>query len=251
MALCIGFSSNVSAKVINHNFDVFIGGMNGINVSVDIDMQKTSYKFLADVTTKGITAAMYPLIASYDTMGRIEGNRFVPESFFETNKVKERVKTKKLVFNKEGAPIAKIKTRNGVEMKKPFGNPEEAVGAVDFQTAYTNLLHKYVNEDSCDGTYAVYDGKIRFDVIFNDLGDDTISKSKYSDMAGKFRKCKIFIDGKGKKSNNFLLKLGSDKPVNFWVKKTEDGTLPIVARIQAKKTGFGPVVVYLRDYEIK
>ncbi len=243
-------SFDVEAGIVNHKFKVEIGGMDSMDVTVDFDLVKNAYRFKTWVKTIGVVSWVNSMKASYESRGKIKEDKFIPVTYLETNKSGDRYKTREFIYE-NGVMVSRFKTRNGNKMFNDLRGNKDAVGAADFQTAYSYILNKYITEGNCNGGMAVFNGKIRFDVNFKDLGDEKLKNKKYPELSGEFRKCQVYIDGHGQKSNNFLLTLSADRPIYFWMKKSDDGKLPIVSKIYVDSTGYGSVDVNLVKYEIE
>ena len=97
----------------------------------------------------------------------------------------------------------------------------------------------------------VFDGKRRFDVIFKDEGQDTLSKNEYSPFSGNATKCSMYIDKLNSKDDDLMWELTSKHPVYFWIMEDKESKMPFIAHVLVEDTPLGRLDVYTKNITVK
>ena len=97
----------------------------------------------------------------------------------------------------------------------------------------------------------VFDGKRRFDVIFEDQGRENLSKAEDFPFEGEAAKCSMYIDKLNSDGDDLLWQLSSDKPIYFWIMKDSASGLPFIAQIKIDDTPLGRLDVKTQKITVK
>jgi len=112
--------------------------------------------------------------------------------------------------------------------------PEEMVDTVDPVFPMVDALGRVEAGGVCTGTYRVFDGERRMNVILEDEGDEILQADRDWTYSGPARRCRLRFQRIG----GFLLE--SDSPVQareneydrtIWVARLEDGMAPVRLRV--------------------
>jgi hypothetical protein len=64
---------------------------------------------------------------------------------------------------------------------------------VDPQTATLALLRRIANGEACTGTERIFDGRLRYDLDFTDLGTETVARARATLYGGPTRVCEALV----------------------------------------------------------
>lgn len=245
------FVKNAEAFRVVHDFDVFIGSFNASRTDFSYTLSSDGYEVRSDVRTHGIFDTLYPFEAIYSTTGIIKKKgELQTKNYKYSSKSRFNKRTKELVYDDKGNPIYRLTSKNDKQKKTVIDQAKNEKGTTDLQTVIAELVLQYNKMKFCDSRMEVFDGKRRYDVIFKDEGEETLSKNKYSPFEGKASKCSMYVDTLGVEGDDLLWKLSSDKPVYFWIMENENKR-PFIARMEIKDTPYGALKIYTRNVKIE
>ena len=249
VAVILNFISSVKAAEVTHEFKVFIGPFDASRTTFSYTLTPNSYSVKSEVKTAGMFNSLYPFKAKYFTDGKIKNNQLETAHYHYSSQSRFNNRHKELVYNEQGIPVYRISGKNNKEKKVKLEDSPKNQGTTDLQTVFAELAKQYNEVRFCDSRMQVYDGKRRFDVIFQDEGKEEISANEHSPYSGQATKCSIYIDKLGEKGDDLLWQLTSDRPIYFWI--LEHQGKPFIARVLVKETPLGRLEVYTSKVSVK
>lgn len=249
LSYCL-FINAAFAYSVEHKFMVTIGPFEASKTGFTYTLSPDSYKVESMAETFGLFDTLYPFRANYFTSGKIKQQDFITSDYHYISKSRFNTRTKKLIYNDKGLPTQRISSKNDNQKKVSIINEPENQDTTDLQTVFAELAHQYSIYKFCDSRMRVFDGKRRFDVIFQDEGQEEIIPNQYSSLSGKATKCSFHIDKLDSKGDDLLWKVTSDRPIYFWLMEDEKQK-PFIAKISLEKTPLGPLDVYTTEVKIK
>lgn len=243
------FLLSFDAHAINvvHNFDVSIGSFDACHTNFEYGINKTEYKIQSKVQTKGMFNKLYPFKAQYSTLGRVEHDKLETSSYKYTSKSRFNLRTKELIYDNNGNPVYRISSKNGKEKRNEIEKNIKNSDTTDLQSVFAELAKQYNNLKFCRAKMEVFDGKRRFDVIFEDEGKTELQTPFFE---GPATKCSMYIDNLGAKGDDLLWDISSDKPIYFWLMEDKETKAPFIAKIEIKDTILGRLQVITSKIEV-
>lgn len=238
---------NANATTVKHQFEVSLGVFDAFQSQFEYGIDKNNYHIDSKVNTQGALKMLYPFEAEYQSGGRIENEKLVPQVYKYKAKSRSNVRTKELVYSKTGVATYRISSKNGKENKVALKEEDKNQGTTDLQSVMAELVMQYNTLRFCDSRMEVFDGKRRFDVIFTDETKEDI-KTPYHQ--GEAHKCAMYIDSLGSKGDDFLFKLTENKPVEFWLMQDEKSGAFFIAKILVSDTSLGDLTVLTNQIEV-
>lgn len=244
-------ASPAQAFSIRHEFFVTVGAFDASKTEFAYTIAPSSYQISSKVSTNGFFDTVYPFKAEYLTAGTISGNKMTATDYNYTSTSRFNTRSKKVVYNAKGEPLYQISSKNGKSKQRDFEPSPDPADTFDLQTVLAKLTRQYNQLGFCDSRMAVYDGKRRFDVIFKDEGQDTLSANKHSFYSGSAAKCSLHIDKLLSEDDDTLWQFSANKPIYFWIARDETSKHPFIARILIKDTPLGELNAYASKITVK
>ncbi len=239
---------NASAKTVTHNFGVSLGVFDAFETTFEYGIEDNSYHTDSFVETQGTLGLLYPFKVNYKSKGQIVQESLSPQSYRYDSQSRFNKRSRELFYDAFGNPTHRISTKNGkphrVDIKKTAKNK----GAIDLQSAFTKLALQYNALRFCDSRMPVFDGKKRFDVIFNDEGKEELQTPHFKGYA---HKCSMYIDSLGAKGDDLLWELTLNKPVTFWIMKDAQTNVNFIAKVIVPGTALGDLEVVTKKISVK
>ncbi len=239
------------AFTLEHDFKVQIGPFDASRTLFRYGLDKDNYLVSSEVKTSGLFDTLYPFRAEYATTGKINGKNLETRSYKYASKSRFSRRTKELVYNESGQPVYRLSSKNGKEKRVDIEQSAEYKGTTDLQTVFAELARQYNELGFCAARMEVFDGKRRFDVIFEDQGRENLSKAEDFPFEGEAAKCSMYIDKLNSDGDDLLWQLSSDKPIYFWIMKDSASGLPFIAQIKIDDTPLGRLDVKTQKITVK
>ena len=236
---------------VTHHFDAVIGIFNAGEADFCYRVNPKDYAVQSDLYTKGIFDTLYRFKAQYFTAGKIVDNVMKTQDYSYKSQSRFNDRTKKIIYDQDGTPLQYTYRKNKKEITRPITLPEDSDNTTDLQSVLAALARQYLQKGFCHATRKVFDGKRRYNVIFEDLGREWLSKNERSPFFGAAVKCSMSIDRLKHESDDMLWKISSDSPVYFWIMQDETTGVPFIARINITSTPLGEATVYTTKIEVK
>ncbi|MDD9901260.1 MAG: DUF3108 domain-containing protein [Alphaproteobacteria bacterium] len=235
------------------NYDIYAGGFKALYAHLDMDIDKKAYDLALTAETQGFIGKLFPWKGDYTTSGKTDDGTLIPSLHTSTSSWRKKVKITEMHFNPKGKVLktsTQVKGHNKIDRNI---RPELAADAVDMLTGVLMLFQQTKNAEKCEGSYPVFDGKRRFNVVLKDAGIDTIRKTKYSQFSGDAMKCTIRVEPvagfkRVDSQRGWMLVQNHteerDKPPTIWLAQIADNGPVVPVRMEIKSE-YGAVVAHL------
>ncbi len=243
--------SKVQAATVEHDFTAILGVFNASTTKFTYELSPKNYAIRSEVKTAGVFDTLYPFKAIYSTTGNIKDKDFETTSYKYQSQSRFTKRTKELVYNDKGDPIFRLSSKNDKAKKVEITPDVNNKDTTDLQTVFAKLAKQYNELKFCDSRMEVFDGKRRFDVIFKDEGQDTLTKNEYSSFEGPAVKCSMYIDKLNSKDDDLMWELTSKHPVYFWIMEDKESKMPFIAHVLVEDTPLGRLDVYTKNITVK
>lgn len=244
------FSLPVNALSVKHNFNAFIGPFNASIADFEYQLDNKKYAVKSKIKTHGLFDTLYPFEAIYSTTGFLKKNKMQTDTYKYQSQSRFSKRTKDVIYSSQGIPLQIISSKNGREKIKKVNTTENIDDTTDLQTVVASIANQYNKVKNCNAKMRIFDGKRRFDVIFEDLGTDNIKKDENSPFYGEATKCSMYIDKLKEDGDDMLWQLTSDSPIYFWIMKDKNTQAPFIAKINVEDTPLGEMNVYTTNIEV-
>ncbi|MGD9639462.1 MAG: DUF3108 domain-containing protein [Alphaproteobacteria bacterium] len=239
-----------NTKNVSVNYNLYAGGIKGVAVNINILWSNNHYQLTTTTKTEGVIGFLYPVVATYFTKGIVKDNQAYPEKYVATSISRGSEKVKELKYDKQGRVIERVNIKKGKEISREVDDDMGKGSSLDYQSVLAMMLKRIDDGLDCNQTYTAFDGKRRYTMIFEDLGIDSLEKTRYSDFEGKAKECSLLVEpfnGDYPDNSWFWYRSGKDtkqKPMKFWTAKISGLTVPV--RIEIDSLGFGTIIAHMQ-----
>jgi Protein of unknown function (DUF3108) len=225
----------VQARAMKLDYDIYAGGL--FLVSGEMKLNLGSDHYTAGVEAKGgrlvDLLSRWSYKASAD--GRVEnGVKVAPEEFRSFRSQRKRKRALNMDYDKDGN-VAVMADPPQSELSANAVAPEFRPKTLDPVSAMVGVIAAN-SASGCTGTFPVFDGRRRYDVIVTSNGTDTLEKSSRNMHAGEAEKCTILLRPvagfERDRDEEDFFRYGIDRTATAWFAKPLAGGPPVPVRIQ-------------------
>ncbi len=232
-ALLIAFP--VQANAMKLDYDIYAGGLFLVSGEMKLDLGRDRYS--AGVEAKGgrlvDLLSRWSYKASAD--GRVEnGVEVSPEEFRSFRSQRKRKRALNMDYDNAGNVAVKAEPPQS-ELSANAVAPEYRPNTLDPVSAMVGVIAAG-SASGCAGTFPVFDGRRRYDVIVTSNGTETLQKSSRNMHAGEAEKCTILLRPvagfERDRDEQDFFRYGTDRSATAWFAKPLAGGPPVPVRIQ-------------------
>ncbi|HCM83011.1 MAG TPA: hypothetical protein DIS76_00410, partial [Rhodospirillaceae bacterium] len=233
---------------VDAQYAIYGGGMHLIDAELKIDVDKKHYDSTLTARTMGVIGKIFKWWNNVSSKGNVEPRKLQSTQHISENSWMGDRRSVTLIYDGKG----------GFEKKETFPAPaaenreevaeELTKNTQDVMSAALTLLQRVSLGENCNQTIAVYDGRRRFNLKFNEIQFEKLPEIRYGIYQGAARRCDMTIErvaGYWKKYQTEWTEDGDAKMrVTFWLAPLTPGgpEVPVRARTYGD---FGTVFVHL------
>lgn len=192
------FEAAVNYKVehehkLSLKYDVYAGGFEALNASLVMDLDRHAYDMKLKASTQGFIGSLFPWQASYDTSGHAANGKLIPNVYTERSSWRGAEKVTEMDYAPNGK-VLKSTTQDGKKTTVDRDiNQVLSANTLDILTGTLVMLQTAKNTNKCQGSFPMFDGKRRFNVVLKDDGKETLQASRYSSFSGEALRCTLEV----------------------------------------------------------
>jgi hypothetical protein len=225
----------VQADAMKLDYDIYAGGLFLVSGEMKLDLDRDRYS--AGVEARGgrlvDLLSRWSYKASAD--GRVEnGVQVSPEEFRSFRSQRKRKRALNMDYDKAGNVTVTAEPPQS-ELSANAVAPEFRPNTLDPVSALVGVIAAG-NTSGCAGTFPVFDGRRRYDVIVTSNGTETLRKSSRNMHAGEAEKCTILLRPvagfERDRDEQDFFRYGTDRRATAWFARPLAGGPPVPVRIQ-------------------
>lgn len=177
-------------REVKLTYDVHIGGVRAVSLDLAIGLAADAYQVKVRFGTDGWIGRMVDWQMDANSSGRIEDGTIRPVSAGSASRWNRKERLIGLSYSPEG--VVDI-----VRAEPPVGDGKDGIpdawrrNTLDLASAVLTLVRGVERGGRCGGTLPVFDGRRRYDLVAEDLGEDTIRRTRYGIYSGKAVACRL------------------------------------------------------------
>lgn len=248
------------AKPTDHKlvYDVYAGGIHAVEATFYLDVhQSTAYGAFLEAQTRGFLGKLAPWQGTFESYGWHVGNSdYRPKLHKSTATWREETEVKEYTYDKDRTFQSLVVQEHGKLPRQEDKDESLTDGTTDVLSAALSVFENVADNDVCEGSHDVFDGKRRFQLVFDHEKILDIKPSKYNVYAGTATQCTVEVvpvSGEWHEKPRGWLSIqeqGRERGTmpTIWVAPLIEGgpALPVKIRI---KTAYGTLFMHLADYE--
>ncbi|WP_420562230.1 DUF3108 domain-containing protein [Thalassobaculum sp.] len=229
-------------------YEVYFGGLHILSAESEFAPDSSSYAVTAKAQTRGILEVFFDWRGETRSAGRFDADRAVPGRHTNFGWRGDEQRSVILTYGPDGEVI-ETSIDPAPDPEEVTALPEDAeIGTIDPLTVIAQLSRTMSQTGTCDGEFAVYDGRRRYDLRVTDRGTETLPPTSYSIFSGEAKSCQVeyaMLGGQRKDPNKYS-KTARDRVV-YVARPVKDGpAIPVALKIE---TDFGTLMAHLTGVE--
>ncbi len=238
-------------------YSVYAGGIHAVEAELMLqDDHPERYRMALHAKTRGFLAKLAPWSGTFETEGWREEGELQPELHRSTSTWREDTQVKEYTYTKEGGFVGLSIVEEGVDKTPDNINEELTENTTDSLTAALLVMQSVREKGACEGRSEVFDGKRRFELVFRNKGERTLSKSRYNLYSGPAVLCEVEVEPKGgewhKRPRGWLSIQEQGRKRDYlpklWLAHVEEDGPAVPVKIMVK-TDYGALMAHLTDYD--
>lgn len=172
-------------------YDIYFGGFYVLRTESHITMSPLKYKITSHSQTKGALSFFFDWMGEASSEGIFDKRQAVPKFHKNIGRRANIIRTTELTYDNKGALVSSKVTPAADLLEVTELPPKPGLGTIDPLSIIAHLSYAIKNDGSCNGTFAVFDGRRRYNLKISDKGTTTLSKTPYSSFHGTALACKV------------------------------------------------------------
>ncbi len=236
-------------NLLKLGYQVYVGGLNAFAFTVDVALDGDRYRLSGAGESRGLLRMMWRWAAALRSDGRVAGDGVDAQAYHVNTWTRRGDRALQLSFgNGGGYEIARTPPDDEHRASKrdlPDSIPPSTIDPLSLSLAVARSLGE---GGKCEGTYNIFDGDRRYDLIFTDHGPEQLRATSYLAFAGTANRCEFDIRrimGFREKRENFRFwDEDGMRPPTVWVGRVVPEMPPVPVRLHVD-LNFGGVRIYL------
>jgi hypothetical protein len=240
-----GLIGAAGAQSLRLGYEAYAGGMHVMSFTVTIEESSSAYRVATNLRTRGLADFFIGMHVNSQAFGRIEHGGLMPHRYLNQATFGRRERSMLVEPNPDGSfHVVATASREDKEERTPI--PAASLpGAIDPLTALLRASRTVVGTGSCRQSVPVFDGRRRYDLVFNDEGDRRLTPTSYSAFSGPARLCRIRQERIGG-----FVKDSDDKEIGheslLWIASPLAGAPPVPVKLELD-TSWGWLTIHLDE----
>lgn len=238
------------AEPVSADYQVYFGGLHVLNAEAKLERGGGSYRLVAAAETQGLVGWLNPWKGTTESRGLLTAGKVIPRHHLNWGTDDDSDSGARLVqlsYDAAGDIIETVvQPEQDWEDRHPLP-PDAGKGTLDPLSVIAGLGELLQNGGRCEGRFAVFDGRKRYDLIVTDAGERMLEPSSYSIYAGPARVCRLDYEmlGGHRMEKNKYVETARERLV--WVARPDADAPPIPVRLEIK-TAYGTLMGHLTGF---
>ncbi len=222
-------------------YDVYLGGILAAAVDIEIDSDGKYYRIKSNTRSLGMLDLLIGFHRRNEVQGRIVANQSEPTNYTATGAWAGDARSVRIDYSAVDGVRFTTEPSAVRDEREPVSS-HLLPGTVDpFSALYQALLH-YHESAECGGKIKIFDGRRRYDFLFEAVGGGAIAGPLYSGLAAVCRVRQIPIAGFSRRV--WMPRLARPQWVDIWLAKGRKDLPVLPMRLEAG-VGLGAMVAHL------
>jgi len=179
--------TGAAADTISMRVEVYgLIGLHVLTLHSRVEQNESQYAITVDYATTGVAGMVVDQKTHAVALGRVANGVVQPLSFRNATRRNSSERHSRVDYFPDG----RIEGRSYPAPEEPV-SPEVAKGTVDNLSAYLRLERQITAKGTCELTVPVFDGRFRYDLVFNDAGKQKLSPDGDQKFDGTTIACRM------------------------------------------------------------
>jgi hypothetical protein len=207
-----------------------------------------TYQIASRQASVGVVRWVFPWQSRTDVSGRFLGDATQPATYRVKGDFRGRPRSVEMDF-RDGQLVRNETVPENTDDERDEVTPEQRAGAIDPVSAVMAVIRQINEGRGCTSRHAVFDGRMRYDIAFEDKGPRALPRSAGSIFEGMAETCEftwIPIAGRSRKATANRNLDEEKRTGRVFMAPLGERQVQAPARIEFE-TWFGTVVGHLRE----
>lgn len=249
LLLWSGAAAAGESKAVRASYEVYFGGFHALNAEAYLENGAERYRITAEAETQGFLSWFLSWRGTTESKGRLIADAVIPELHDNWGTADEGERLVSLRYDAAGNIVETVaEPEQDWEDRHPLP-PDAGKGTLDPLSVIVGLGQLLRNGGACEGSFAVFDGRKRYDLIVADAGVIRLEPNNYSIFDGEARGCRLDYEmlGGHRIERSKYAATAYDRIV--WVARPAADAPLIPVRLSIE-TAYGRVMGHLTGYSI-
>jgi hypothetical protein len=225
----------VQAHAMKLDYDIYAGGLFLVSGALKLDLDRDRYSAGVEARGGRLVDLMSRWSYKASAEGRVEdGVQVSPEQFRSFRSQRKRKRALNMDYDKAGNVSVTAQPPQS-ELSANAVAPEFRPNTLDPVSAMVGVIATG-GATGCAGTFPVFDGRRRYDVIVTSNGIDTLQRSPRNMHTGEAEKCTILLRPiagfERDRDEEDFFRYGVDRSATAWFARPLASGPPVPVRIQ-------------------
>lgn len=231
---------------ISLQFEAYVGGISALTVGVEAGLLPGAYNVDFSFGTRGVVAWMIDWKMNAYSRGQFAPAGLIPASAATDSQWNGNKRSTRLDYAGDGSVSVHMQPTPEQDDRNPVPDALKR-GTVDVSSALLGALEQVGKTGSCAHRLKVYDGRRRYDLVFEDDGKTTLGADSESIYHGPAIVCRLWIDPKaGFRNTSSRMDWATGDYARVYVARVFDGGPPVPVALEYG-TALGQLRAYLTD----
>jgi hypothetical protein len=247
----IAVAGPVQAEPVSVKYEVFFGGLHVLNAEANWEQGGGSYSIAAAAETQGFVGWLHPWQGNTSSQGRIDDGKVVPARHENRGSADDDeadgARLVHLTYDAAGnLADSLVQPEQDWEERHPL--PANAgAGTLDPLSVIAGLSQLLQKTGRCEGSFAVFDGRKRYNLMVSDAGETQLDASNYSIYAGPARGCRLDYEMLGGHRIERSKYAETARERIVWVARPKEDAPLVPVRLEIE-TAYGTLMGHLTGY---
>lgn len=239
----LSFPAQADETKLDLSFYVYSGGYRALTLEADLDLTPQRYRLITNSKTSGLADTLF----KYRQRAEANGNRtpvgLSPIQFLTESDSRFSYRSAEIQYTEEWPIIEKMEPKLTEDQREEV--PEGMRRATLDPLSGSLLAVTRDLEFPCTGTVPVFDGRRRYDLKFNAIGEETLEKAEGGGYIGTALRCQVeFEPIAGFVKRDTDTPTEKRLPTELWLARLAPGTPYLPVRLTSDSV-FGKFTGYL------
>ena len=235
LGLLAGPAAAAAGPKLALDYRVYFGGIHVLSYQARVSLGEAAYSAEVEARTAGFIERFFPFTLEAEAAGLSAGADLSPRRFWVANNWRENQRRVEIDYPADGTPVALVVPSAEEDDRDPVPDDQRR-GTLDPISAVLSIVAALARTGNCDAQVPVFDGRRRYDVITEHLGEVDLKVSDLAPFGGPATRCGVMLEvlgGAWKKSGRRWREAG--RPVvEVFVAPVLAGAPAVPVRIHAQ-----------------
>jgi hypothetical protein len=251
LSVALATAAPAFADPVTAHYEVYFGGMHVLNAEAAWERGAGGYRLTAEAEAQGFIGWLKPWKGTTESRGALLAGKVVPRHHLNwgtsDDSESDGARLVELSYDAEGDIVdTLVQPEQDWEGRHPL--PADAgKGTLDPLSVIAGISELLQAGGRCEGSFAVFDGRKRYDLLVSDAGERMLEPTSYSIYAGPAHGCRLDYRmlGGHKIERNKYVETARERIV--WVARPAEGAPLIPVRLEIE-TAYGTVMGHLTGF---